>query len=159
MVLDLERRRAEPDRVRRYTSREQLRRIDEAMEHRIDLYRSQPVDSIDARIDELRREWSIERYLQINVAAVGLTTLALAVSLNRKWGLLTCSALGLFLLHAVEGFDPPLPLLRRLGVRTRAEIDQEIYALKVIRGDFARIAPASTGDRRELHAAFSAVGL
>jgi hypothetical protein len=41
--------------------------------------------------------------------------------------------------HAVQGWCPPLPVLRRLGVRTREEIDREKYALQVLRGDFANI--------------------
>lgn len=31
---------------------------------------------------------------------------------------------------------PPVPVLRRCGVRTRREIDEEKYALKALRGDF-----------------------
>ncbi len=128
--------RREPDRVRRYTSAARLRQLDAEMEQRVRLYASQPSEAISDRIEELRREWGIERYLQINIAAVGLTTLGLAVTKDRRWGYATCAALGMFLFHAVEGFDPPLPLLRARGVRTRAEIDREIYALKILRGDF-----------------------
>ena len=40
--------------------------------------------------------------------------------------------------HAVQGWCPPVPVLRRLGVRTREEIDREKYALKVLRGDFEK---------------------
>lgn len=39
-------------------------------------------------------------------------------------------------LHATEDFDPPLPALRRAGVRSRAETNREIHALKILRGDF-----------------------
>jgi hypothetical protein len=94
------------------------------------------------------------------VAAVGLTTALMAVTRSRKWGYATCAALGFFLLHATDGFDPPLPLLRQLGIRTRGEIDREIYALKVIRGDFDEVRevrkhaePAAVG------AAIRAVGM
>lgn len=31
--------------------------------------------------------------------------------------------------HGLQGWCPPLPVLRRLGVRTRGEIDREKYAL------------------------------
>lgn len=41
-----------------------------------------------------------------------------------------------FLLHhAGRGWCPPVPIFRRLGVRTRQEIDAERFALKVLRGD------------------------
>ena len=38
--------------------------------------------------------------------------------------------------HALQGWCPPLPVLRRMGVRTAAEIHQEIIALRILRGDF-----------------------
>jgi hypothetical protein len=43
------------------------------------------------------------------------------------------------LLHAVQGWCPPVPLFRRLGFRTSAEIHQERYALKALRGDFSNL--------------------
>jgi hypothetical protein len=49
---------------------------------------------------------------------------------------ITAGVFSFFLFHGIRGWDPPIPLLRRLGVRTRSEIDREIYALKVARGDF-----------------------
>jgi hypothetical protein len=150
--------RREPDRVRRYTSQAQQRRLDEGMERRVRLYASQSPEVISERIRELYREWSIERYLQINVAAVGLTTAALAVGKNRKWGYATCAGLAFFLFHAVEGFDPPLPLMRKAGLRTRAEIDREIYALKILRGDFDDAIEAED-DQGRTAAALEAVGL
>lgn len=151
--------RAEPDRVRRYTSQRQLQRIDAAMESRLRTYANASPADIEHRIEELRREWSIERYLQLNVAAVGLSTIALAATHDRRWGFLTCAGLGFFLFHALEGFDPPIPALRRLGIRTRAEIDTEIYALKVMRGDFAGIGDGNVSRAQETENALRAVGL
>jgi hypothetical protein len=142
----------EPDRVRRYTTQRRLRQLDAAMEKRVRLYGSQSTGMITERIAELRREWSIERYLQINVAAVGISTAALAATRNRKWGFATCVGLAFFLFHAVEGFDPPLPVLRKAGLRSRSEINREIYALKILRGDFD---DGATADRVE--AALNAV--
>jgi hypothetical protein len=150
--------RRDPDRVRRFTSRAQLEKLDRAMERRVRLYASQPVEVISARIAELQREWSIERYLQINVAAVGLTTAALAAGRNRKWGYATCAGLGFFLFHAVEGFDPPLPLMRKAGLRSRAEINREIYALKILRGDFDDTIGAQDESTR-VEAALTAVSI
>lgn len=148
----------EPDRVRRYTARTQQEKLDREMERRVRLYASQPAHVITERIAELRREWSIERYLQINVAAVGLTTAALAVGKNRKWGFATCAGLAAFLFHAVEGFDPPLPLMRKAGLRSRTEINREIYALKVLRGDFDDAIGAQE-DATRIEAALTAVGI
>ena len=43
---------------------------------------------------------------------------------------------GFLLQHAIQGWCPPVPVFRRLGVRTSFEIEQERYALKSLRGDF-----------------------
>jgi hypothetical protein len=132
----------ESDPVRRYTSPAMLQRIEDQIAHNIRFYASQPDHVIAERIEGLKREWSIERYLQANAAAVGFTTALLALLKNRKWALLTCGALGFFLYHGLKGFDPPIPLLRKAGVRTRTEIDRERYALKALRGDFKDIPKA-----------------
>jgi hypothetical protein len=36
-----------------------------------------------------------------------------------------------------------VPILRRKGVRTRREIDEEKYALKALRGDFSKLESES----------------
>ena len=150
----------EPDRIRRYTTREQQRRIDDKMAEDLRYYGLQSPGVIDERIRQLRCEWSIERYLQLNVAAVGLTTALLAVTRDRRWGYVTCAGLAFFLLHAVEGFDPPLPLLRQFGIRSRNEINREIYALKVIRGDFDDVeSMAQNPDPANVERALRAVGV
>jgi hypothetical protein len=43
---------------------------------------------------------------------------------------------GFLLQHAIQGWCPPVPILRRLGFRTADEINRERYALKALRGDF-----------------------
>jgi hypothetical protein len=118
------------DRVRRNTTARVLRKIDEQTADHIDYYSAQPAPVMRWRIGELEREWSVERWLEVNASTLGFTTAVLALTVNKRFGLLTCAFLGFFLLHALQGFDPPLPLLRALGVRTRREIDEEIFALK-----------------------------
>ena len=61
----------------------------------------------------------------------------LGVFRDRRWFLLPGAVAGFLLQHAVQGWCPPLPVLRRLGVRTADEINQERFALKALRGDFA----------------------
>lgn len=129
----------EVDRVRRYTSPEVLDQIDRQIEESIRFHATQNQEAISRRIEELRREWSIERYLQINASTLSFFSALLGLTVNKKWALLACGALGFFFFHAVQGFDPPMVLLRRKGIRTRKEIDREIYALKVLRGDFSNL--------------------
>ncbi len=127
---------AEPDRVRRHTKPDVQNRIDSAIQQSIRYHAAQSEEVISARIRELDEEWDVERVLQTNAASLALTTALLGVTVNKKALLLTCGILGFLLQHAVSGWCPPLPLLRRLGVRTRSEIDREKYALKALRGDF-----------------------
>jgi hypothetical protein len=91
---------------------------------------------IDERIRELEREWDVERTLEANAAIVALAGLALGVSVDRRFLAIPAAVAGFLLQHALQGWCPPLPVLRRLGVRTAAEIHQEIIALRILRGDF-----------------------
>jgi hypothetical protein len=138
----------ETDRVRRYTSPEQLQKIEEQLERNISFYAAQPAHVIERRIEELRREWSINRLLQANAAAAGFLGAFLGLTVNRKWGLVTMGAFSFFLFHGLRGWDPPIPFLRNMGVRTRSEIDREIYALKVARGDFRNVPTERDTEKR-----------
>ncbi len=130
---------SEPDRVRRSTAPEILNRIDEKIEQNIRFYATQPAGVISRRIEELDREWDMERWLETNAATLALTTAFLGVTSSRKWLLLTCGIMGFLFEHATTGWCPPVPVFRRLGVRTRSEIDREKFALKTLRGDFKAI--------------------
>src|SRR5688572_27998503 len=124
------------DRVRKNTSEKVNRQIEEKTKENIERYSSLDADAITMRINELDREWDIERALEVNMSSVALTGIALTVFHSRRWLALPSIVLGFFLQHAIQGWCPPLPVLRRLGFPTRKEIDQEKYALKILRGDF-----------------------
>lgn len=132
------------DRVRKNTSEKVNRQIEEKTKENIERYSSLDADAITTRINELDREWDIERALEVNMSSVALTGIALTVFYSRRWLVLPSIVLGFFLQHAIQGWCPPLPVLRRLGFRTRKEIDQEKYALKVLRGDFREPDKLST---------------
>ena len=91
---------------------------------------------IDERISQLQREWDIERTLEANAASVFLAGLGLGLFVDRRFFLLPAAVAGFLLQHALQGWCPPLPVLRRLGLRTSAEIHDEIIALRILRGDF-----------------------
>jgi hypothetical protein len=85
--------------------------------------------------------------LEANAATISLIGVVLGTVVDRRWFVLP-AIVGAFLLqHALQGWCPPLPVLRRLGIRTSTEIDYERYALKALRGDFKDIdtAPWSNG--------------
>ena len=129
----------EVDRVRAHTAPEILERIDREIEDRIQFYATQSTGAISFRIEELEREWDIERVIETNASALALTGLTLGVTVNKKWLWLTGGVLAFLFQHAVQGWCPPIPVLRSAGVRTRGEIDLEKFALKALRGDFANV--------------------
>jgi hypothetical protein len=103
-------------------------------------------DAIEARLCELEREWDIERTLEVNGSVLALTGLALGVTRGAKWFLLPAAVAGFCLQHALQGWCPPLSLFRRLGIRTQREIDEEVFALRYLRGDFDELGAARTAN-------------
>jgi hypothetical protein len=115
-------------------------------------------DEVDQRLRSLEREWDIERLLQTNASTIVLLGLTLATLVNRKFLLLPAGVFGFFAQHALQGWCPPIPVFRRLGVRTQREIERERHALKVLRGDYRRVAAASdAGINERVRAALDAV--
>lgn len=115
-------------------------------------------EAIERRLRELDREWDIERALQANAAGLTLVAVVLGIVKDRKWFIFPGVIAAFLLQHAIEGWCPPLPILRRLGLRTEAEINRERYALKALRGDFQEVEPV-TNERvyQQAVAALSAV--
>jgi len=126
----------ETDRVRLHTSPEINKRIDADIDWTIQRYTGASPEEITQRIDELDREWDIERALETNAATVALLGLVLSRSSSRKWMWLSVGVAGFLMQHALQGWCPPITIFRRLGIRTQGEIDREKYSLKVLRGDF-----------------------
>ena len=93
--------------------------------------------SVARQLDNLQREWDLERTLQTWFASVVLAGVTLSVARDSRWIALPAVAAGFMLQHALQGWCPSVPLFRRLGFRTQAEIARERYALKGMRGDFA----------------------
>jgi hypothetical protein len=92
--------------------------------------------AIEQRLQELDREWDIERALQVGASSLVLTGIGLSLTADRRWLGLSGVVAGFLIQHAVQGWCPPLPLFRALGFRTVREIEHERNALKGARGDF-----------------------
>jgi hypothetical protein len=123
------------ERVPSHTDHAINERIRQQTEARVTAYAGTPGE-IPRRLAELEREWDIERTLEVNGSVLALTGLLLGVTSSRRWLLLPGAVLTFCLQHALQGWCPPLPLFRRIGIRTQREIDEERYALKALRGDF-----------------------
>jgi hypothetical protein len=135
------------DRVREHTAADVNARLDDEMRDR--LFRDSTLSDRDlsARIDALDREWDIEHYLEVLAPALALVGVGLGIRGHRRGLLLSGIVLSLLLQHAVQGWCPPLAVLRRSGVRTRREIEEERYALKALRGDFSGLPPDAPQNR------------
>lgn len=104
----------------------------------INTYQNSGEAILSDKIDKLNREWDTERFLETNAASIVLFSSILGYYQKKsRWFLLT-GAVGFFLLqHALQGWCPPLPVIRKLGVRTAEEINHEKTVFKLIRGDFS----------------------
>ena len=117
------------DRVRENTSKKALEKIDRKTEENIHHYGSQDRAAIRQRIEALNKEWDTERVLEITSGINVLLGLALGLTVNRRWLILSAVSAAFLVQHTVQGWCPPLPVIRSLGVRTKNEIEQERDAL------------------------------
>lgn len=119
------------------------------------LYYADRLDQIDLRLQELKREWDVERAIQLNFGIVAMAFMILGI-FSKKWLIVPLAAGGFFFQHIFQGWCPPVPLFRRLGIRTTAEINSEKYALKALRGDFAGIAEEQVDSNTKAYRAIQA---
>ncbi|MEI6561946.1 MAG: hypothetical protein WCO68_07680 [Verrucomicrobiota bacterium] len=131
-------------RVSQCTSRKINERIFSETQHNVERFCGTDQETLAKRLDELDREWDFERAIQTGAAMQVLLGLALGTFLDRRWYAWSGIIAGFLLMHALLGWAPPLPILRRLGFRTQAEIEEERDALRILRGDFT-----STDDPRQ----------
>ncbi|HTV87760.1 MAG TPA: DUF2892 domain-containing protein [Stellaceae bacterium] len=116
------------DRARQIEIRESLR-----------FFAERPAE-IAARLAELDREWDIERALAAAAGVLSLGGLALAAFADRRLLLLPAAVAGILLQHALQGWCPPVPLLRQLGFRTHSEICRERCGLGMLLGNLRPLA-------------------
>ena len=115
-------------------------------------------DAFERRLSTLEDEWDIERVLQLNASILALTGLALGQLVDRRFLLLPAAIFTFLAQHAVQGWCPPIPVFRRLGIRTAREIERERYAVKTLRGDFDDVpARGNAGPEERARAALRAV--
>jgi len=81
----------------------------------------------------------------------------LGATVDRRFFALPAVVAGFLLQHALQGWCPPLPVFRRLGFRTQAEMERERYALKALRGDFEKVTESMQPHKERTAAALAAV--
>lgn len=139
-------------RVARNTSPVLNRRILEDAQRNLDRYARADGAAIAARLQELRKEWDVERAIEIETPLTILAGIALGAFVDRRLLALSGFAAGMLLLHNVQGWHPLLPVLRRKGMRTSREIADEAYALKRRRGDFDALGAGGGAQERAARA-------
>ena len=94
-------------------------------------------EALVERLAEIDREWDIDRVLMANFSIAGGLTYAVGLHHflqrpffglgRRRTGLLYVlgAQLGFLLMHASIGWCPPLLVWRRMGVRTKSQIELE----------------------------------
>lgn len=127
------------DRVRAHSPGGINRRIDATIEGTVAQLSRQGRDAIVKRLTELDREWDLDRALIAAYAVFGGATYLGGLAryakrrpfAPRRKGLLFLvgAQIGFLMVHATAGWCPPVPLLRRLGFRTKTEIEAERFAL------------------------------
>jgi hypothetical protein len=145
-------------RVEQHTDEAINEEIRRQTEQRISHTARQGHHEIDRRLKELDQEWDMERTLEANAASIALLGLGLGAFVNRRFFVLPAVVAGFLLQHAVQGWCPPVPVFRRLGIRTAREISMERYALKAIRGDFEDLPVQTEGmERGQVHRILSSM--
>ncbi|HQI00700.1 MAG TPA: hypothetical protein PLA18_05460 [Deltaproteobacteria bacterium] len=136
-------------RVSRHTSPLVNREIMTQTEKSLLFYAEHP-DQIDDRISMLKGEWDIERTLEANASILELYSLFISAIMRRRlYILLGIAVVGFLLQHAIQGWCPPVSVFRRLGIRTKEEIQLELYGLRMLKGDFDGILEISGMDPRD----------
>lgn len=118
------------ERVVIHTPREVNERIRLKTQRRIARLAGEGPEAVRRRLDRLDAEWDIERAVELLSSALTLSSMALAgLRRDRRWFALGGLVQGFMLQHSIQGWCPPVPVLRRLGFRTAREIEEEREAL------------------------------
>jgi hypothetical protein len=142
------------DRMQRNSAEHVNEAIREETEERVRAVAGDP-ERTSRRLEELDREWDVERALFTLSGLNVLLGLALGHRVSPKWYGYVAVVGAFQVQHGIQGWCPPLAALRRLRLRTRREIDDERTALKALRGDFGGVP--SPGSRRADEATRAAV--
>jgi hypothetical protein len=128
------------DRVRQHTAPYVNARIDALSRASVAACIAAGAAGIQRRLEELDREWDIDRALMVNFAVAGGVTFTAGLARyvqsspmrprNKGFLYFFGTQLAFLLLHGVAGWCPPASVFRRLGFRTQREIEVERARLR-----------------------------
>jgi hypothetical protein len=126
---------------------EQDHRIDEEIRDKVIAaafdYANKSDAEILVRIRQLECEWNTERLLEAVTGTLALLSVGLGFTYDIRWFVITGVVALLLLMEAFRGWNPALPVMRRLGFRTAYEIYEEKTALRILRGDLDHLRSSS----------------
>ena len=100
-------------------------------------YRENP-SMIGRRMAELDDEWDTSRVLQVATSSLTLASFWLTLTKSKLWTLLSLVLAGGALHHGLTRASPAEDIVRRLGFRTRDEIEYERRRLGQLESDLGR---------------------
>jgi hypothetical protein len=123
----------------RYKREREQQESDRRILDNLNRYRYLTGEEISKRLKKLQNEWDIEKTLKINASAIAVAGFILKRLTRRRGFWFTGALAGLVWHHGVRKWAMSLPVIRRMGKRTQEEINDEIFSLKILRGDFDHI--------------------
>jgi hypothetical protein len=123
------------DKVERNTAPQLNEKFESQAQRNVSRYIGSDRNTIDQRLQELEREWTVERMIEVEAPSMIGLGIALGLTQDKKWFALSAMAASMVILHNLKGWYPMLPFFRRLGLRSQSEIDREHMAMRVLRGD------------------------
>jgi hypothetical protein len=137
------------DFVRNASFEEQNEKVEKEILKNLVFYKNNP-EEIPERLQELENEWDIEKALGTNASAFTLFGVVFGMLFSKKWLFIPAIVGGFLLQNSIRGWSPPITIFRRMGYRTRQEIETEKHALKIIRGDYGKLGTAEENDPEEI---------
>lgn len=117
------------DRVREHTALSVNERIDLLTQAEIEKAERLGPEAVQRRLAELEQEWDVDRALMLVFSLLGGTTFSAGISGRKGWLYFFTVQMAFLGIHAAAGWCPPVSVLRRMGFRTRQEIEAEKHAL------------------------------
>jgi len=119
------------------------------LEQRLACLADAGLPAIADRLDQLEREWSSGRMTKATVGVLIVVGLALTAALSPWWLILPAIG-GVFLLQYCFMRTSWLgATFREMGFRAGADIDQEKFALRTLRGDFRHLSTVLETENKE----------
>lgn len=112
------------DKVRQMTPRSVNEKIDRQMLQRVEEISAQGPEAIKGRLQELEKEWDLDKVLMLNFSVLVFAQL-LAARKDKRWLWGPIIQTPFMAMHAILGWCPPSLWFRPLGFRTDKEIQSE----------------------------------